>query len=199
MLPVFHEGRPLGYAPIDRWPMSAKLLSEVDPGHLRRQDRCRGARMTDTVDTTTRSRYMAAVKSTGNLSTEARMVAILRRGGLRGWRRHLRLPGTPDFCWPKSRLAVFIDGCFWHGCPRCYKPPKSHLAYWRGKVATNRHRDRKVDSVLRRAGWSVIRIWECQLDHTDVVHRVRAKIGDLAGSAQASRGRARRNSRGQHV
>jgi DNA mismatch endonuclease (patch repair protein) len=133
--------------------------------------------MADTVDRKTRSRYMAAVKSTGNLSTEGRVVGILRRAGLSGWRRHLRLPGTPDFCWPKAGLAVFIDGCFWHGCPRCYNSPKSHVAYWRGKVAANRRRDLKVDSALRRAGWSVIRIWECRLDQTKVIPRIRAKLG----------------------
>lgn len=139
--------------------------------------------MADTVDRRTRSRYMAAVKSTGNLSTEAKMVGILRRGGLKGWRRHLRLPGTPDFSWPKARLAVFIDGCFWHGCPRCYKTPKSHVTYWRGKVATNRHRDHKVDSSLRRAGWTVIRIWECRLGEAEVIRRIRAKLGTQGRAA----------------
>jgi DNA mismatch endonuclease, patch repair protein len=106
---------------------------------------------------------MAAVKSRGNASTEARMVCLLRENKLSGWRRHFPLPGTPDFCWPARRLALFVDGCFWHGCGRCYQTPKSNVGYWKAKVAANIKRDRLVDSDLRSTGWTVIRIWECQL------------------------------------
>lgn len=119
--------------------------------------------MADTVDKATRSRYMAAVKSRGNISTEARMVALLREHKLSGWRRHLPLPGTPDFCWPKLKLAVFVDGCFWHGCIHCGKASKSNLGYWQAKVASNRRRDVRATAELRSRGWTVIRIWECRL------------------------------------
>jgi len=119
--------------------------------------------LTDTVDKATRSRYMAAVRSRGNLSTEARVVRLLRENSLSGWRRHVSLPGTPDFCWPKKKAALFVDGCFWHGCPHCYQTPKSNVRYWKEKVAGNKRRDRRVNSALRTKGWTVIRIWECQL------------------------------------
>lgn len=119
--------------------------------------------MADTVDKVTRSRYMAAVKSRGNRSTEARMVRLLRENALSGWRRHLPLPGTPDFSWPKQKLAVFVDGCFWHGCPHCDKASKSNIDYWRVKVATNKKRDARMNAALRARGWTVIRIWECRL------------------------------------
>lgn len=117
----------------------------------------------DTVDKATRSRFMAAVKSRGNLSTERIMVRLLRQNGLPGWRRHIPIPGTPDFCWRDAKVSVFVDGCFWHGCPHCYELPKSNVRYWAAKVAANKRRDRKVNDTLRGKGWSVLRIWECQL------------------------------------
>lgn len=133
----------------------------------------------DKVDKATRSRYMAAVKSRDNLSTEKRMVSLLRRLGIHGWRRHYPIEGTPDFCWPKLRIAMFLDGCFWHGCPHCYKPPKSHIRFWMHKVTTNKLRDRRVNRVLRRKGWTVIRIWECQLLKTRTISRLRKSLGGM--------------------
>ena len=75
-------------------------------------------RKVDKYDKATRSRMMAAVRSRGNRSTEVRLAKLLRKHRLSGWRRQYPIPGTPDFCWPKSRVALFVDGCFWHGCPR---------------------------------------------------------------------------------
>src|SRR5690606_13552377 len=75
-----------------------------------------------TPPTPARSRIMRSIRGKGNATTELRMVAILRRERLAGWRRHLDLPGRPDFAWPSERVALFVDGCFWHGCPHCYRP-----------------------------------------------------------------------------
>ena len=130
----------------------------------------------DIVDKATRSRYMAAVKSRGNKSTEEVMARLLRRQRLAGWRRHMSLEGTPDFCWPKRKVALFVDGCFWHGCPRCYKPPKSNVKYWLSKVAGNRRRDRRVDASLRRKGWSVIRVRECMIEDERTPCRIREAL-----------------------
>ena len=69
----------------------------------------------------------------------------------------------PDFIFPKLRLAVFVDGCFWHGCPRHATQPKSNRAFWKNKFARNLARDKLVNRTLRREGWRVIRIWECAL------------------------------------
>ena len=69
----------------------------------------------------------------------------------------------PDFVFPKSRMAVFVDGCFWHGCPKHATKPKSNAAFWRKKISGNQIRDRRVNRALRRANWRVVRIWECAL------------------------------------
>ncbi len=76
-----------------------------------------------------------------------------------------RLPVTgitvkPDFVFRKARLVVFVDGCFWHGCPRHYTRPKSRRAFWDAKIAANKARDRRIDRALRGAGWRVLHIWE---------------------------------------
>jgi len=128
--------------------------------------------MADFVDKATRSRYMAAIKSRGNQSTEIKMARLLRESGLKGWRRHSPLPGTPDFCWPKYRIALFVDGCFWHGCPRCYKTPKSNVSFWQKKIESNRGRDRRVGGKLRRMGWTVIRVWECRIKFESTITRI---------------------------
>ena len=130
----------------------------------------------DTVDKATRSRYMAAVRSRGNLSTERKMLQILRKYGLKGWRRHYRIEGTPDFCWPKYKIALFVDGCFWHGCPRCYKTPKSNVRFWKTKVLVNRERDIRITKALRRKGWTVVRIWECLIKKKKTIARIRRAL-----------------------
>lgn len=98
------------------------------------------------------------------------MAKLLRRQGLHGWRRHLPLPGHPDFSWPLRKVALFVDGCFWHGCSRCYRSPAQNQRYWREKLERNKARDRAVGRRLRAMGWSVVRIWECQ------VHSARSLI-----------------------
>ncbi len=118
----------------------------------------------DIVDRRTRSRIMAAVRSRGNRSTELALRARLARAGLRGWRVCADdLPGKPDFAFDGARLALFVDGCQWHGCRRCYRAPKSNIAYWSAKLRHNQDRDRQVTRSLRRAGWRVLRLWEHEL------------------------------------
>jgi DNA mismatch endonuclease (patch repair protein) len=111
-----------------------------------------------------RSRNMAAIRSVGNKTTELAMVRILRTLRLSGWRRHQAVAGRPDFVWPKQRVALFTDGCFWHGCPTCYKAPGRHRSYWNEKIKRNRLRDTTVTRNLEREGWRVVRIWECQIE-----------------------------------
>ena len=106
---------------------------------------------------------MAAVRWRGNASTELKTMKLLRENKITGWRRHLPIFGHPDFAFPKSRVALFIDGCFWHGCPRCYHAPQSSKAFWRAKIQRNMRRDLKVSRGLRRRGWKVLRVRECQL------------------------------------
>jgi DNA mismatch endonuclease (patch repair protein) len=103
---------------------------------------------------------MSRIRSTGNAATELRFLHLLRVAGLTGWRRNLRLPGRPDIVFGRERVAVFLDGCFWHGCPQCDLVPKSNRSYWGLKIAGNIARDKKVVAELRTAGWTVVRIWQ---------------------------------------
>jgi DNA mismatch endonuclease (patch repair protein) len=120
---------------------------------------------------------MSRIRSRGNQTTEMKAVSIFKRYGLRGWRRHADLPGKPDFIFADKKVAVFFDGCFWHGCPKCKLHPKSNEEYWSAKISGNRRRDRKVATQLRKKGWSVIRFWEHSLkDPEGVAKRVQRAL-----------------------
>ena len=121
------------------------------------------ARRTDTVSVAKRSEIMRAVRSRGNRATELVLMQLLRRHRITGWRRHTSLTGKPDFLFRRHRLAVFVDGCFWHGCPTHCRMPASKPAYWRPKIARNKARDKVVMAALRKRGWRVLRIWEHEL------------------------------------
>ena len=111
-----------------------------------------------------RSQLMSRVRGKGNKSTELVLVHCLRKGHLNGWRRHVKMLGTPDFVFTNGKLCVFVDGCFWHGCPRCYRAPQTRKKFWSEKINRNRTRDKLVNRELANAGWRVLRIWECQLE-----------------------------------
>ena len=124
----------------------------------------KGRNRATTFGSLNRSQLMARVRSSGNKTTEQRMVKLLRKAGLKGWRRHLSLPGKPDFAWPALKVAVFVDGCFWHGhdCGKNINP-RTNAEAWQNKIENNRRRDRRASRQLRAEGWSVLRIWECRL------------------------------------
>lgn len=107
---------------------------------------------------------MSRIRSKRNATTELKLLSLLHAARVRGWQRNSRLPGKPDFIFPKDKLAIFVDGCFWHGhsCGRNLKP-KRNAALWLKKISTNRLRDARTTRTLQRMGWSVIRIWECSL------------------------------------
>jgi DNA mismatch endonuclease, patch repair protein len=137
--------------------------------------------MADVFNKRKRSAVMATIRSTGNKDTEICLVRILRKHEVKGWRRHLPLPGKPDFVFQKERVAVFVDGCFWHGCPKHLRTPKSNKAYWRRKITTNRMRDVRVRRVLRQGGWRVLRVWEHELKNEPrLVQRLRASLNAKA-------------------
>ena len=138
--------------------------------------------MTDILTPARRSALMARVRGAGNASTELRLIAVFRAHHITGWRRGAtvivagrRSEGRksqagkpafkvrPDFVFPARRLAVFVDGCFWHGCPLHATQPKQNAKFWRDKIAQNRTRDARVTRTLRRAGWRVLRVWEHEL------------------------------------
>jgi DNA mismatch endonuclease, patch repair protein len=119
--------------------------------------------MADVFSPTKRSAVMAAIRGKGNYNTELRLIALLRAHRITGWRRGVRLLGNPDFVFRTKKIAVFVDGCFWHGCPKHGRIPGSRQAYWLPKLTRNAERDRQVSRELRRRGWKVVRIWECAL------------------------------------
>lgn len=126
---------------------------------------------------------MSRIRDAGNKGTELRLIEVFRAHGITGWRRGSKLPGRPDFVFPLLRAAVFVDGCFWHGCPRHATQPKTNAAFWRDKIATNKARDRRVNRALRGRGWSVIRIWEHELRRRDEAKLVRRLLRALARRA----------------
>jgi DNA mismatch endonuclease (patch repair protein) len=81
------------------------------------------------------------------------------------------LPGSPDLVVSELKLAIFVNGCFWHGCPRCYSAPKHNRAWWNRKISNNRRRDRRVTRQLRDLGYSVIHLWE-----HDSIDRIKTRI-----------------------
>jgi len=133
--------------------------------------------MADMFSKAERSRVMAAIRSDRNKSTELALMEILREARIHGWRRRRPLHGKPDFVFRRERVVVFVDGCFWHGCPRCAIVPKSNREYWDAKLNRNRQRDREVSRELRRLGWRVVRIWHHELKYAArVARRLRAAL-----------------------
>lgn len=134
--------------------------------------------MADVFSQLKRSAVMSAIKGKGNKATEIRLIEVMRDSGIKGWRRNQPIFGQPDFVFLRERVAVFVDGCFWHRHPRCKfaYTPKSRLEFWLEKFSRNVVRDRLVNQTLRKTGWRVVRIWECQL-----------RISNRSGSRKAIR------------
>ncbi|MBX9784220.1 MAG: very short patch repair endonuclease [Chitinophagaceae bacterium] len=106
---------------------------------------------------------MRQVKSSRNKSTELNLIQFFKDNSIKGWRRSYNLFGRPDFVFPLTKKAVFVDGCFWHGHNCRNTKPKDNKDYWQQKISRNKKRDRAVTKTLKSNGWTVIRIWECQL------------------------------------
>jgi DNA mismatch endonuclease (patch repair protein) len=101
--------------------------------------------------------------------------------GLR-YRKHLKIgDARPDVCFIGKRLAIFVDGCFWHGCPEHFTPPKSNTQYWERRIERNQGRDRRNDTQLETEGWTVRRYWECEVEAD--IESIVQEIGDLIRQA----------------
>lgn len=151
--------------------------------------------MNDVFDSAKRSQVMSRIRGRGNRSTELTLAIAFRQTGVVGWRRHvklkpklalqdiksstglLRLSVCPDFIFRTARVAVFVDGCFWHCCPLHSKKPQSNAEFWQNKLEGNVQRDQRSTRALEHAGWIVIRVWEHELKDIDsVLHRVRSAL-----------------------
>lgn len=128
--------------------------------------------MADSMTPAQRSRCMSRIRS-ADTKPELALRKRLFEKGLR-FRTRLKLPGKPDIAFTRARMAVFVDGCFWHGCPQHGTSPRSNTDYWTAKLQRNGERDRAVDAALSADGWEVIRYWEHEIK--DDVERVADEI-----------------------
>lgn len=106
---------------------------------------------------------MRQVKGSRNKSTELKLITFFKAKHITGWRRNYKLFGKPDFTFPQCKVAVFVDGCFWHGHDCRNTRPKDNADYWTKKRERNMNRDKEVTQTLQHKGWTVIRLWECEL------------------------------------
>jgi DNA mismatch endonuclease (patch repair protein) len=134
----------------------------------------RRARSGDVFSKEKRSWVMSRIRGTTEVERGFRRNCW--RAGLRGWRVQRRVEGVRgDMVFLSRRTIVFIDGCFWHGCPRCYQAPRQNAAFWQWKLDSNRDRDARQTQLLRGRGWTVLRLWEC-----DVVRRTGRSVARLS-------------------
>lgn len=130
--------------------------------------------MTDVLTPAQRSRCMSRVKSE-DTKPELRLRSALWAAGLR-YRLRYKLPGKPDVVFPSARLAVFVDGCFWHSCPLHATRPKTNASFWASKLRENVERDDRVNAKLRENGWRVLRLWQ---------HEVTSNLGEAVAKVRA--------------
>jgi DNA mismatch endonuclease (patch repair protein) len=140
--------------------------------------------MPDVFTKAKRSEVMSRVRSRGNKDTELALAKLFRRNKIPGWRRNLKIFGKPDFIFPKLKLAIFVDGCFWHGCPKHETKPKNNRIFWKNKFARNKARDLLVTRTLRSQGWRVLRSWEHELgrkNEASLLKRIQRVLFSIRG------------------
>ncbi len=125
--------------------------------------------MADVFSKEKRSDVMSRIRGSGNKDTEIALVTIFRKYKIIGWRRRQKVFGKPDFVFWNQRVAIFVDGCFWHQCPLHSSIPKQNQEFWQKKLQLNTIRDQKVNNYLKEKGWTVIRIWEHELKNEEYV------------------------------
>lgn len=132
----------------------------------------------DRLSRSKRSAHMAKIRSAGNQSTEMAVESVFRKNSITGWQKQPKeIVGRPDFFFPKKKLAVFIHGCFWHGCQKCQRnTPQRRREFWVEKIQKNRRRDARVLRRLQRLGYRTITVWEHSLLTEAWLYRVRRVI-----------------------
>ena len=117
----------------------------------------------DIYDKETRSAIMQKIKSKGNKSSEISLIKVFQDQGIRGWRRGYPVKGHPDFVFLEKRVAIFVDGCFWHGHDCRNTSPEENKDFWMKKIGRNIEHDKAITKMFTDRGWKVLRIWECEL------------------------------------
>ncbi len=123
------------------------------------------------------SKVMSAIRSK-NTKPELTLRLMLCSEGLNKYRLHSKnIVGKPDIVLPKKKVALFVNGCFWHGCPYCKpKMPKTNIVFWRNKISTNKLRDKRNNRELKKSGWQPITVWACHLRDSRGRNRVMNRI-----------------------
>lgn len=119
--------------------------------------------MADVFDSKKRSDIMSKVRSNNNKSTELALIKFFKENNITGWKRNYPVKGHPDFVFLDKKIAVFVDGCFWHGHDCRNTRPSDNAEYWNKKRERNMKHDKEVTALFEQRGWTVIRIWECEL------------------------------------
>ncbi|MBF0345563.1 MAG: DNA mismatch endonuclease Vsr [Nitrospirae bacterium] len=145
--------------------------------------------MPDSFSKIKRSLIMKSVKSRGNKSTELKFIKFLKKFQIKGWRRNYKLNGKPDFVFPKKRVVIFTDGCFWHGHNCRNTKPKDNAAYWEDKIQRNKTRDKIISETLEQAGWQVIRVWECEIKNAILCEKLKTLVDEYENSGLSCQGR----------
>jgi len=120
--------------------------------------------MTDVLTIEQRSYNMSQIKGT-DTKPEVKLRKYIYSKGIRGYRKSSDLPGKPDIIFNKYKLAIFVDGCFWHRCPKCFKEPDTNKSFWKEKISGNVNRDKKINRLLSNKGWKILRFWEHELNN----------------------------------
>ena len=124
--------------------------------------------MTDVYSTSARTEIMKKVRSNNNKSTELKLIKLFKDNHITGWKRHYNVKGHPDFVFLKQRVAIFVDGCFWHGHNCRNLTPKNNAEYWTRKITYNKKHDAVITAMFNKRGWTVLRIWECELKKSNI-------------------------------
>lgn len=119
--------------------------------------------MADVFDSKKRSDIMSKVRSNNNKSTELALIKFFKENNITGWKRNYPVKGHPDFVFLDKKIAVFVDGCFWHGHDCRNTRPSDNAEYWQKKRERNIKHDKEVTAMFENRGWTVVRIWECEL------------------------------------
>lgn len=135
--------------------------------------------MADVFEKEKRSEIMSAVHSKRNKTTELRLIEIFRDHKIKGWRRNYKVKGHPDFVFLDKKIAIFVDGCFWHGHDCRNTRPVDNAEYWQNKRERNMAHDKEITALFENRGWTVIRIWECELKKNSKSNAINELINHL--------------------